>query len=95
MTEGGITDTTNGTFIPYKGEVDKAMADGTYDVATWVKTVWNVGFLTLPGYGRVVHWTGHWVFEGDGKGNLNLIFQSGKYDFDYAAICAYLGHPAP
>ncbi len=90
--EGGLTLQGENIFIPWKVERDMT-TDYDYPADTKWKGVFNSALLTLPGYGKVVHWTGVWVAAPDSNGNFVLVHQSGQFWIDMDAICAYFGHP--
>ncbi len=95
LVEGGLTDTSSGAFLPYKHEKDKGITNGNYYAPTegqYMKVEWHISLLTLPGYGRVYHWTGHWVYKVDSQGMWNVVFQSSEVKINYDAVCTYFGH---
>lgn len=93
LVEGGITLVGTDSFLPWKVEADNQTYYG--DPITLAVGIYNAGLLTLPGYGRVTQMTGRWVFTPnpeDPEGPWILIFQSGKFEINLDAICAYFGH---
>ena len=91
ITDGGLYHEGTDSFLPWKVETDHIVSYGD-PMTKWVAE-WNSGLLTLPGYGRVTQLTGRWIGEWDpATEQWNITFQSGKYEINYDAICAYFGH---
>jgi hypothetical protein len=90
---GGVRIEGTDYFLPY--EIDQGKTTVTWDPVLTEVTIANFGKITLPGMGRVWHFTGRTVIVWDPNAEEWVTtFQKGQYSGDqerFDAICEYFG----